>query len=276
MPLTSNSPINLYFETFGNPLDPTLIWIVGFGGQCLYAHEQLCTAIANEGFHVIRYDHRDSGLSEKCDGPGYSTLEMAGDAISILDHLGIEKSHVLGVSMGGYLAQIIAIHFPNRILSLTSVMSSTGEPDVGQPDPEARKVIMETFTLGDPTRESAIKNAVISAQTYGSRPEWIDVNAIEEFAGRLYDRDNSTVGQMRRYAAFQNDNDRVEGLKKLSVPTLVVHGNRDRLVNASGGRRTAEIIPDAQYIEIDGMGHDIQPAMWDQLITHWKSLVRDV
>jgi len=230
---------------------------------------------------VVRYDNRDVGLSSRIDAKGgdfmtsflaasqgqpvdapYLLTDMAADAIGLLDHLGIDQAHVVGASMGGMIAQTIAIEHPDRVLTLTSIMSTTGEPGVGQPTPAA----MERLIVAPPTdRNSAIEASVASTKVIGS-PDHFDEDRVRVRAAAAYDRAFSPAGTARQLIAILASGSRAEALRALKVPTLVIHGDVDALVTTSGGRRTADLVPGAELLIVEGMGHDLPLAMWPQIV----------
>jgi pimeloyl-ACP methyl ester carboxylesterase len=271
MPTAHHGDVVLFFEVFGSATDPTLLLINGLGSQCINYDEQWCEKFAARGYRVIRFDNRDVGLSSKLDEAAYGLRDMAGDAVAVLGAAKVERAHVMGVSMGGMIAQWIAIDHADRLLSLTSVMSSTSEPEYGQSSPEALAGL-----LAEParTRDEFVDREVAERRIYGSKPEWIDAPYLRARAARAFDRCHYPDGISRQMQAIMRDRDRVNGLRSLTVPTLVMHGDRDTLVDPSGGRRTAELIPDARYVEIEGMGHDYPAAVWDRWVETWADFVR--
>jgi len=225
-----------------------------------------------EGYHVVRFDNRDTGLSSKLDDTDYALADMANDAIAVLDAVGAEQAHVMGLSMGGMIVQRLAIDHPGRLLSVTSVMSRTGEEEYGQSAPDALAVLMAPPAE---SREEYIENHVKALRVYGSKPEWLDDDISRDRAAAAYDRCFCPPGVGRQMMAVMRDGSRADDLRKVTVPTLVLHGSRDTLIDPSGGRRTAELIPGARYVEIEGMGHDYPPAVWDQWVSTWSSFARD-
>jgi pimeloyl-ACP methyl ester carboxylesterase len=271
MPTAQHGDVELFFEVFGSTADPTLLLINGLGSQCINYDEQWCEKFAAQGYRVIRFDNRDTGLSSKLDEGTYGLRDMAGDAVAVLDAVKAERAHVMGVSMGGMIAQRLAIDHGDRLLSLTSVMSSTGEPEYGRSSPEARAVVMAKPAQ---TRDEYVDNQVAARRIYGSKPEWIDEPYLRARAARAFDRCYCPAGIGRQIQAIMGDGDRADGLRTLTVPTLVMHGDRDTLIDPSGGRRTAELIPGARYVELDGMGHDYPLAVWDLWVATWADFVR--
>jgi pimeloyl-ACP methyl ester carboxylesterase len=278
----NNGEVELYYETFGDPSDPALLLVNGLGSQCLNFSIEMCEKWVDAGFFTIRFDNRDVGLSTKFadvrpDLPSvvaalqagetptvpYSLSDMAADAVAVLDSLGIDRAHVLGQSMGGMIVQTLAIEHPDRLWSVTSVMSTTGDRSVGQASPEANQVLMSVV---GPEREDTIDRAILAAETYGS-PDHIDREAITARVGAAWDRCFHPQGTGRQLMAITASGDRTEKLASVTTPFLVIHGDQDRLIDMSGGVRTAEVVPGAELVILEGMGHDLPPAYWDRIIT---------
>jgi pimeloyl-ACP methyl ester carboxylesterase len=266
MAIARNGDVELYWESLGDASDPALLLINGLGSQCINFAVEWCERYVAEGYRVIRFDNRDAGLSSKLDDVEYSLVDMAGDAVAVLDAAGIDRAHVLGVSMGGMIAQQLAIDHPERVRTLTSVMSRTGEPGFGDAHPEALAMLIRP-PAG--SREEYVEMQVEALHVYGSKPEWLDDDLTRARAANAYDRCFCPAGMGRQVAAIVSGPSRDPQLSQLDVPTLVLHGSRDRLVDPSGGRHTAEVIPGARYVEIEGMGHDYPPAVWDRLVGTW-------
>jgi pimeloyl-ACP methyl ester carboxylesterase len=278
MPIAPSNGIELCYETFGESDDPTMLLVMGLGSQMIHWPDDFCAALARRGYQVVRFDNRDMGKSTWFDGgdtPGaraaigggdvavpYVLADMADDAVGLLDHLGVDRAHVCGVSMGGMIAQTIAIRHPRRVASLTSVMSTTGDPDVGTPTSEAMSALMAPPAA---TREAYQDAVVHHAHVWGS-PGLFDAERLRETAGRAWDRGYHPEGTARQLVAVVSSGSRSADLAGLSVPTLVIHGTADTLVQPSGGERTAEVIPDAKLLVVEGMGHDLPPALWPQMI----------
>ena len=271
MAVARNVDVELHYETFGSTSAPVLVLVNGLGSQCINYAEPWCHRFAAEGFRVVRFDNRDTGLSTKLDGQQYTLTDMAGDVLAVLDAVGAERAHVMGLSMGGMIVQRLAIDHPDRLLTMTSVMSRTGEDGYGDSSPEALAVLIAPPAK---SREEYIENHVAALGVYGSKPEWIDAADARARAAAAYDRCFHPAGVARQIAAVVGDGSRAEGLRGVTVPTLVIHGSRDTLIDPSGGRRTAELVPGARYVEIDGMGHDYPPAAWEQLVATWADFVR--
>jgi pimeloyl-ACP methyl ester carboxylesterase len=281
MAYARNGDVELYYDAFGDAADPALLLVNGLGGQCINYADAWCEKFAAAGFFVIRFDNRDVGLSTKLadfrpdlravmqakvdgrkpDVP-YTVTDMADDALAVLDAVGVDRAHVMGLSMGGMIVQTLAIEYPERLLSMTSLMSSTGDPDVGRSSPEAQKLFMAKAPTD---RESYIERHLENMRTWGS-PAQYDEARLRENAGAAFDRSFSPQGQARQAVAIAAGASRTEALRGGHVPTLVLHGSEDTLIDASGGRRTAEAIPGARFVLIDGLGHDYPPAYWDELV----------
>lgn len=278
MPIAPCNGIELCYETFGAPDDPTMLLVMGLGSQMIHWPDEFCAALAGRGYQVVRFDNRDMGCSTRFDGADtpsvwaaigggdvvvpYLLADMADDAVGLLDHLGTDRAHLVGVSMGGMIAQTVAIRHPRRVASLTSVMSTTGDPDVGTPTSEAMSALMAPPAA---TRQAYQDAVVRHAHVWGS-PGLFDEERLRETAGRAWDRGYDPAGTARQVLAILSSGSRSTDLARLSVPTLVIHGTADTLVQPSGGERTAEVIPDAKLLVVDGMGHDLPPPLWPQLI----------
>ncbi|MBN2622400.1 MAG: alpha/beta hydrolase [Acidimicrobiales bacterium] len=280
MPVAQSNGIEIAYETFGDPAAPTVLLVMGLGSQMIHWDVEFCEGIAARGFHVVRFDNRDMGESTRIDEPvdvfavmgaigsddmpavPYLLSDMAADAVGLLDHLGVDEAHLFGVSMGGMIVQTVAIEHPQRVRSLTSVMSTTGDRDVGTPTAEAM-----TALLSPPpqTRDELQDTAVRQAGVWGS-PGLYDVERLRRIAGEAWDRGYDPAGAARQLAAIFASGSRSPGLAEIAVPTLVIHGTADTLVQPSGGERTAEVVPDAKLLMIDGMGHDLSPPLWPRLI----------
>jgi pimeloyl-ACP methyl ester carboxylesterase len=271
--------VDIAYETFGDPSDPALLLVMGLGTQMIGWHEDFCAEIAGRGFHVIRYDNRDVGRSTPMrDLPvpsvrqlvlrskkaaGYTLSDMAADGVGLLDRLGIERAHVVGASMGGMIAQTIAIEHPERVLSLVSIMSNTGARFSGQP-----KLATYGVLIGTPPkdRDAYIEHTVKVFDKIGSPGFERDEDELRRTAARSYDRGRNPAGAARQLAAIIHSGDRTPMLRRITAPTLVIHGTADRLVSPSGGRATARAIPGARLLEIEGMGHDLPRAAWPRIV----------
>jgi pimeloyl-ACP methyl ester carboxylesterase len=273
MSTTRNGEVEIYYEAFGDPASPTLLLVNGLGSQCINYAEEWCRLFCDQGFRVVRFDNRDVGLSTKLEGVDYSLADMADDAVAVLDAVGEDRAHVMGCSMGGMIVQRLAIDHADRLLSVTSVMSRTGEPGYGDSSEAALAVLMAPPAE---SRSAYIDHQVAALGVYGSKPEWLDEDAIRARAGAAYDRCFCPAGVGRQMRAVLHDGSRAEALAGVDLPTLVIHGSRDTLIQPSGGRRTAEVVPGARYVEIDGMGHDYPPAVWPEWVTVWSEFAHAV
>jgi pimeloyl-ACP methyl ester carboxylesterase len=273
--------IEICYDTAGDASDPTVLLVMGLGGQLIQWDPELCRMIAERGFHVVRFDNRDVGLSTHHDGGvdvfglfaseasgsppppvPYLLSDMADDAVGLLDHLGVDRAHVVGVSMGGMIAQSIALAHPQRVMTLTSIMSTTGDADVGLPTAEAMAAVIAPPAE---TREEAQDGAVRQAHVWGS-PGLFDEDHLRRLAGESWERCHEPMGVARQLAAILASGSRSAGLATLGIPSLVIHGTADTLVQPSGGERTAEVIPDAKLLMVDGMGHDLPRPLWPMLV----------
>jgi pimeloyl-ACP methyl ester carboxylesterase len=271
--------IEIAYETFGDPTDETVLLIMGLGVQMLGWDEGLCEMLAERGYRVVRFDNRDVGHSTKLDGgpppnvmaalagdlssASYTLDDMADDAAGLLDELGVAAAHVVGASQGGMIAQALAIRHPERVRSLVSIMSTTGEPSVGQPHPEAMPALLTRPPEG---REGFIDFVVGAWRVIGSPGFEADDEALRDMAGASYDRGIYPDGTGRQLLAILVSGDRTEGLRHLDVPTTVIHGADDVLVDVSGGKATAAAIPGARLELIEGMGHDLPAQLWPRFV----------
>lgn len=283
MATTRVDDIEVYFDDLGTVGDPTVLLVSGLGAQCLVYDDEFCELLVGSGYRVIRFDNRDVGLSTHLDGApadaltavvaaasgepvdaAYTLSDMAADAVGLLDALDLGAVHVAGASMGGMIAQTLAIEHPERVLSLTSIMSTTGEHEVGSPDPEVLGALMSIMTPQS-TRAARIDNGVELARIIGT-PDVSDERRVRERTARFVDRSYDPDGTARQLIAITASGSRAEGLVDVEVPTVVLHGDRDRLVDISGGRRTAELVPGAEFRPLEGMAHDLPPVYWDRMV----------
>jgi pimeloyl-ACP methyl ester carboxylesterase len=283
MPTTSANGIEIWFDTFGDDSDPALLLVPGLGAQAIGFDDEFCERIAARGHRVIRYDNRDVGLSTHLDAPpadvlgavtaalagepvaaAYTLSDMAADGMALLDALDVDRAHVVGTSMGGMIAQAMAIEHPDRLLSLTSVFSTTGEQGIGQPKPEVLGALLGIMgPVAD--RAARIEQGVQLARLIGTG--WcFDEPRARARSERFVDRDDDPEGTGRQMVAILASGSRADALTAVAVPTVVLHGDADPLVDVSGGRRTAELVPGAQLVVLDRMGHDLPPAYWDRLV----------
>ena len=272
--------IELEYRTTGNASDPVLLVVNGYGSQLISWPQGYVDRIVAEGLFVVQFDNRDVGLSTKLDGQTvspdavreavlageplppvpYTLSDMADDAIGLLDHLGVERAHIVGNSMGGMIVQTMAIEHPTRIASVVSVMSSTGDPRVGAPTPEARDALLAP----SPPDRDAYVAASLNARVYMSKkyydPEWMLAVAAAE-----YDRCFYPEGKARQLAAIYASGDRSARLAELDVPMLVIHGRDDTLITPQGGERTAALVSGSRYLFLSDMGHDMPRPLWPVL-----------
>jgi pimeloyl-ACP methyl ester carboxylesterase len=267
-----NGDVELHYETIGDSGNPALVLVNGLGSQCINYDLEWCHLFAAEGFRVIRFDNRDVGLSSKLEGVDYSLADMAEDVVAILDAEGIARAHIMGLSMGGMIVQRLAIDHSERLLTMTSVMSRTGEPGFGDSTAEALAVLMAPPAS---SREEYIDNHVAAIAVYGSAPDWIDDDETRARAAAAFDRCYYPAGIGRQMVAVGRDGSRDDALRSVAVPTLVMHGARDTLIQPSGGRHTAEVIPGATYVEIESMGHDYPRAVWKQWVSTWADFAAE-
>ena len=279
MATARNGTCEIYYETFGDPSHPALLMVNGLGSQCINFDAEWCAMFVAAGLYVLRFDNRDVGLSTSFDstpigehGESYLVGDMARDAIAVLDAEGIKHAHVLGVSMGGMIVQTLAIEHPHRLRSVTSVMSTTGEPDFGQPTPEAFALLTAPPATD---RESYIANHIAGQREWGS-PAFVDEERWRTFAGQAFDRAFTPSGTTRQFLAIRASGPRAEALRSVTVPMLVIHGDADTLIDSSGGRRTAELVPGARFELVDGMGHDYPPQRWQMLADLVARFTHDV
>jgi pimeloyl-ACP methyl ester carboxylesterase len=270
--------VELCYETFGDPGDPAVLLVMGLAMQMLAWHEELCAELAERGFHVIRFDNRDIGRSGRVEGPAptlmqlvrrdkraatYTLDDLAADAVGLLDGLGIERAHVVGASMGGMIAQTIAARYPERVLSLVSIMSNTGARWSGQPSPRLYPVLLRRPPRD---REGYVRHTAWVLSQIGSKGFEGDEEDMRRLAELSYDRGLNPVAAARQLAAIIASGDRTPLLRTITAPTLVIHGTADRFVTPSGGRATARAIPGARLLMIPGMGHDLPRATWPRIL----------
>ncbi len=274
MPRARANGIEIEYETFGDPADPTLLLVMGLGGQMILWPEELCSDLAARGLHVVRFDNRDVGRSTWLEQAGmpdvagalgaalqgrpipapYLLRDMAADAVGLLDALGIDTAHVVGASMGGMIAQTLAIEHPARVRTLTSIMSTTGHPGLPQARPDAMAVLL---TPAPTERAAAIDHGVRVWRTIGSPGFPFDEAEVRRRAALAFDRGVNPPGVARQLVAILASGSRREALRGVRAPTLVIHGLADPLVPVEGGRDTAQAVPGAELLEFEGMGHDL-------------------
>jgi pimeloyl-ACP methyl ester carboxylesterase len=270
--------LELAYETIGDPSGEPLLLVMGLGMQLIHWDRELCELFAERGFHVIRFDNRDAGLSTKVDAPVPNVLalmsgiparvpyrldDMAADALGLLDELGIERAHVAGTSMGGMIAQTMAIRRPERVLSLASMLSTTGDRRVGTPKLRVWSVLMRRAPRG---RDAYVDYFGRVFRMIGSPAYRVDEARTRELAAATYDRGHHPAGTARQLAAILASGSRTAALKELDVPTVVIHGEADPLVPLRAGLATARAIPDAELVRIPGMGHDMPRELWPTFV----------
>ena len=284
MPRTTHDGVTLEYETHGDTVDPALLLIMGLGAQLTLWPIELVEALVAKGFFVIRHDNRDIGLSTKFIEAGvpdmqsvvmammggkkpdipYTLSDMAADAVAVLDAAGVDKAHVVGASMGGMIAQLVAVEHPDRVLSLTSIMSTTGNPMLPPARPEAMAALTAPISPQASLAEVLERGAMVS-KAIGSPGYPSDARRLQERIERDFRRSFHPTGPARQMAAIVADGDRRERLAKITAPTLVIHGADDPLVPVEGGRDTADAIPGAKIKENSGMGHDLPLALVDEI-----------
>ncbi|MEU5863444.1 alpha/beta hydrolase [Nonomuraea sp. NPDC047529] len=277
------SRVEIVYERLGDRGAPPVLLIMGAGGQLISWPDGLCAALVGHGLQVIRFDGRDCGRSTRFDGAGepdfgaalagdlsslaYTLDDLVADTVGLLDVLGLDGVHLVGASLGGMIAQAVAIGHPGRVRSLTSIMSTAGDrmtppPRPGVPPPVA----------GPPptTRELYVERMVAGAVTGGVAA---DVEAVRALAGRVWDRGWSLAGMLRQAASVIGSGDRREGLGGVAVPALVIHGAADAVADPAGGRATAQAIAGAEFLLVDGMGHGFPPGVWPLVSARIAALV---
>jgi len=279
MPRAHGNGVELEYETVGDPAGRPLLLVQGLGAQLISVEDGLCQELASRGFLVVRYDNRDAGLSTWFDharpvnlaavwGGDYSTLaytleDMADAAAAVLDAAGVEAAHVAGISLGGMIAQLLVTSHPERVRSLASVMSTTGDRAVGQPTGEAASVLMSSMP-GD--RERYIEQAVVNTRAISSGTAYpFDEEAVRLGAARGFDRAYHPKGTGRQFAAILAAGDRTAALGQIRVPTVVVHGEQDQIIGVSGGEATAAAIGGDRLVRVPGLGHELPPGFWPVL-----------
>ena len=269
--------LEIEYEVHGDRKNPPLLLVMGLGAQLITWDEEFVDELVKRGFYVIRYDNRDSGLSTKMESagsadiagayagnaqPAYTLDDLADDAVAVLDALHIPAAHIVGASMGGFIAQLVAINHPDHTLSLTSIMSGPGGRDAIPPTPEAGAFLVRA---PGPTREEIIALGVESRRVLAGLQNPFDLEAERAKVERLYDRSYYPQGFGRQLVAILAAQSRIPALKSVKVPTLVVHGADDALVPPENGRRVAAAVPGARYLEFAGAGHNLPPSTWSDV-----------
>jgi pimeloyl-ACP methyl ester carboxylesterase len=278
MPRAHVRALDIEYDTFGQRSDPALLLVMGLAYQMIEWEAEVCRLLAARGFWVIRFDNRDVGLSSKLDAsgppdvlggmlgnakPSYTLDDMAEDAIGLLDVLGVPAAHVVGISMGGMIAQLMAINHGGRVLSLTSIMSTVGGPGVVQPNPD---VLIAMLTPPGPNRQERIERSLVLRRLINGRGVPFNEERGRRMATLAVDRSFYLDGAMRQMMAIVAAPDRTAALHRLAMPTLVIQGEADPLVPAENGRRTAAAIPGARLMMIPGMGHNLPERVWADVI----------
>ncbi|HEY3610239.1 MAG TPA: alpha/beta hydrolase [Pseudonocardiaceae bacterium] len=279
MPHVESNGLQLAYESYGDPADPPLVLVMGLGTQLLGWPAEFCQLIADRGFRVVRFDNRDVGLSTHLNdlpmpdlaailGGDRSTVpylmsDFADDVAGLFDALGFAKAHVVGASMGGMIAQQFVIDHPDRVLSLCSIMSTTGDPNVGQGTPATLALLTRPPAT---SRDEAIEQGLVGLQLLSSPAYPATDDEQRAKAAAAYDRAFNPAGALRQTAAIIGSPDRTAGLRSVTVPTLVIHGTDDPLVNISGGEATVAAVPGATWLAVPGMGHDLPPGAWPVVV----------
>jgi pimeloyl-ACP methyl ester carboxylesterase len=283
MPRARANGIEIEYESFGSPGDPTLLLVMGLGAQMILWPEEFCADLASRGLRVVRFDNRDVGRSTWLDDAGmpdvagalgaalqgrpiaapYLLRDMASDAVGLLDALEVDAAHVVGASMGGMIAQTLAIEHPTRVRTLTSIMSTTGHPGLPPARPEAMSVLL---TPAPSERAAAIEHGVRVWRTIGSPGFPFDESEVRQRAALAFDRGVNPPGVARQLVAILASGSRRDALRGVRAPTLVIHGAADPLVPLEGGRDTAQSVPGAELLEFEGMGHDLPRPLWPRFV----------
>jgi pimeloyl-ACP methyl ester carboxylesterase len=271
--------ITLCYERFGDPSDPPLLLIMGLGQQLLAWPDEFVQALVGRGFQVVRFDNRDTGrsthatnrpprtpqlITRRFDDDQYDLGDLAQDTAGLLDALELRPAHIVGVSMGGMIAQTLAARHPDYVRSLVSIMSSTGVANAGWVSPSTLRLLL---TAPPRDREAAAERAVKMFRHIGSAGFPFEEQSVRERSLRAYDRDpRGPAGTGRQMAAILKSGNRTDELRGITAPALVIHGDRDRMVHPSGGRATAKAIPGARLVTIEGMGHDLPAGAFARLV----------
>jgi len=277
-----NNTVSLEYETFGDAANPTLLLIMGYTAQMTAWHIDFCQQLADTGLQVVRFDNRDCGLSSKTEGAPpnvmalmieassgdgvksevpYTLSDMAGDAVAVLDAIGVDKAHIAGASMGGMITQQMAIEYPDRVASLISIMSTTGAANVGQPNPAAMAALLSPPPAD---RAGAIERGVETVRVISG--PLFDEELTRDAQAAAFDRSFYPVGAAFQMAAIGKTGDRTEALKSVTQRALVIHGKADPLITLSGGQATADAISNSELLVLDEMGHDLPRPLWGDIV----------
>lgn len=285
MPNIRANNIDIYYEENGPADGPVILLVMGLGTQMIAWPDDLIQGLVAQGFRVIHYDNRDVGLSQRMDGapagnlvwamlkmrfglpvkPAYTLTDMAKDGIALLDALGIANAHVAGASMGGMIAQLMAAHYPDRVTTMTSIMSSSGRPGLPGPRADIRKRLMAPRP-SNPSRDEAIRLGAEAIESISFTDMKRPHDAFVDMAARAFDRGYYPIGMKRQLLAIIADGSRVDRLKTIKLPTLVVHGGADPLVPKEGSEDIARLVPGARLEIIDEMGHDLPPSQVGRMV----------
>ena len=287
MPNVTANGIRIEYDTFGKSSSPALLLIMGGGSQMIYWEAGFCELLSKKGLYVIRFDNRDIGLSTKFEEAGipdmmaitkgkpviplYTLEDMADDAVGLLDALGIEKAHICGASVGGMIAQVVSYRHPEHVLSLTSIMSSTGNPALPQIKPE---ILAEVYKPVPDEREAYIEHSVNMWRKLWSPGFPFEEDRLRTLMAESYDRSYYPQGMARQSAAVLAHGYQKTSIASIKAPTLVIHGDKDPFMSVEGGKETAELIPDSKLLIINGMGHDIPKGAWSIIIDAISSHIK--
>jgi pimeloyl-ACP methyl ester carboxylesterase len=277
--------IELAYESFGAASDPPIVLVMGLATQMIAWPDEVCDGLAELGHLVIRFDNRDVGGSTHLRDvapprpvdvivrrrpPPYGIGDMAADVVGLLDGLGLADVHLVGASMGGFIAQTVALEHADRVRTLTLMMTSTGSRRVGQAQPRIYARLLRRRVIAD--RSAAISLAVETFRLIGSQGYAFDEEYLRDVAGRSWDRGHDPDGYLRQLAAAVAQQNRTAALRRVAVPTLVIHGLHDPLIAPSGGLAVAKAIPNSRFVGYSGMGHDLPRALWPELVREIAAL----
>ena len=277
--------IELAYETFGDASAPPVVLIMGLATQMIAWPDELCEGLARCGLFVVRFDNRDAGESTHLGNlapprladvvvrrrpPPYSIDDMAADVAGLISGLGLGEVHLVGASMGGFIAQAVALRYAARVRTITLMMTSTGSRRVGQPKPRVYSRLLRPPVVAD--RAAAMSAAVETFRLIGSRGFAFDEQYVRDLAGGSWDRGHDPAGRKRQLAASMSQPDRTAALHRITVPALVIHGLHDPLITVSGGLAVARAIPGSRFLGLSGMGHDLPRALWPEFVREIAAL----